>query len=374
MHAKLPIQTAAGALTLALAAACGSGPDGAVAAPTLATTAAASAAASPSAPATVPSVATPVAAAANSGARLVVNVPGYDSPGARVPLLLTLLDAPADLAPEALTASASNGARVLECGPSWRNPTLDSISRACQLLVPNTTVVTAQALWRTPAGLPQTVRAKPSTVRAKGPRTGPMSAAEAARIDACGNDSDHVWLTFDDYVPSLQTARTMVEVLGRNKARGRFLLNRIAPAVRELLESSGHVVTNHTRDHVALSDLSDAAIREQVEGGPATTRGEVAMLRPPYGAGSWSQRVADALEAAGHLPCRWTVDTADYTDRSAERMAGAVRWGDAYSAPVQKGGVVLMHANHFSTAKLQAVLDAIRVRGLTPEPNPKAGS
>ncbi len=161
-------------------------------------------------------------------------------------------------------------------------------------------------------------------------------------------------------------------VLGRNHARGRFFLNRITPAARDILESAGHIVTNHTRDHVALTDLSAAQIAEQVRGGPTTTRGAAELLRPPYGAGSWSSHVVDAIATEGHATCRWTVDTADYTGRSAERIAGAVRYGDAYSPPVEEGGVILMHANHFTPAKLQAVIDAVRARGFEPESNPRS--
>lgn len=382
VHANVPSRAFLGVWALVLAAGCGANPGEVQAAPDLTPSALAdptpSGSPSPTR-ASTPGLApgeVPIAAAADRGARLVINVPSYDSPGARVPLILTLIGAPAGLAPEALTAKASGEASVVECGLSWRNPDLRSLSRSCQVLMPaavGTTTVTAEAVWRTEAGARQSVRAEPSSLRGKGPGSGPVSAADAARIADCGNSSDDVWLTFDDYVPSLDTARSLVSVLERNKARGRFFLNRVAPAAREILESAGHVVTNHTRDHVALSDLSDAQIAEQVRGGPATTRSEVKLLRPPYGAGSWSSRVVDAVAAEGHATCRWTVDTADYTGRSAERMAGAVRWGDFYSPPAEAGGVILMHANHFTPAKLQAVIDAVRARGLEPEPNPNFG-
>jgi peptidoglycan/xylan/chitin deacetylase (PgdA/CDA1 family) len=382
---NLPSRAIVGVSVLVISGGCGASPAGPVAAPqvtgdvTPSALAEPTAAGAPSPAATTPGPAlgeVPIAAAAPKDARLVINVPAYDSPGARVPLILTLLRAPDGLAPEALTATASGGARVVECGPSWRNPEFRSVSRACHLLTPTSvgsTTVTAEAVWRTRAGARQSVRATPSTLRTKGPRSAPVSAADAERIARCGNTSDDVWLTFDDYVPSMEVARGMLAVLERNGVRGRFFLNRVTPAIREALESAGHVVTNHTRDHAALSDLSDSGIAEQVRGGPATTRGETKLLRPPYGAGAWSTRVVDAVAAAGHATCRWTVDTADYAGRSAERMAGVVRWGDFYSPPVGPGGVLLMHANHFSAAKLQAVIDAVRARGLEPEPNPFFG-
>lgn len=315
----------------------------------------------------------PVADAAPN-ARVVITGPAYDSPGARVPLIVTILNGPRDLAAGALRASATAGGEVVDCGPSWRNPALRSLSRSCFLIAPRregSLEVTGHAEWTTPDGSRVAMRSAGRVFRMKGPPSAPVSLADAEGINGCGNTGAGVWLTFDDVVPSLATARSIVQVLDRNAARGRFFLNRVTPQIRDVLESAGHVVTNHTRDHLALSDLSDAELKRQVDEGLTTTAGFPKLLRPPYGAGSFSARVVAGVAAAGHATCRWTVDTRDYADVSAETMHAAVRWGDQFTPPAEQGGVILMHANHFDPPELQAVIDAVRERGLTLDPNPE---
>jgi len=302
--------------------------------------------------------------------------PRYDSPGARVPIVVTLYDGPATLPGAALDATATGGARVEECGVSWRNPQTNGLSRTCHLVLPaqrGTFQLTGRAVWRTPAGERQAVTSPALDVEAKGPASAAVDAARAEAIAGCGNTGEDVWLTFDDVVPSFEVAEGMVAVLTRNGVRGRFFLNRVEPRVRRLLESRGHVVTNHTRDHLALTDLSRAAIAEQIRTGPATTPGSARLLRPPFGAGAWSTRVVDAIDDAGHTTCRWTVDTRDWAGRTPEQMAATVRWGDESSPPTFAGGVVLMHATAFAPAKLQAVIDAVAARGLVIEAIPTAG-
>lgn len=371
MRGKFPVRTMAAATAGLLAAACTNGtteafptPPVFVATPTAAPTAT-----------TTPTPATPIAEAASAIARVVVTSPLYDSPGARVPIVVTVYNGPATLPAEALGAVAGGGARVEACGVSWHNPAAHSLSHACQLVLPTThttVALTGIAVWHTPDGARQSLRSPARAVQTKGPGSAAVSPAQAEAIARCGNTGDEVWLTFDDYVPSLAVARAMVAVLERNRVRGRFFLNQVTPATRRLLEAAGNVVTNHTRDHLALSDLSESKIGEEIRTGPATTPGAPRLLRPPYGAGAWSSRVVEVIEAGGHAPCRWTVDTRDWAGRNPAEMADAVRWGDLYSPPVDAGGVILMHANHFSPAKLQAVLDAVKARGLVIEPVPAA--
>jgi hypothetical protein len=50
-------------------------------------------------------------------------------------------------------------------------------------------------------------------------------------------------------------------------------------------------------------------------------------------------------------------------------MVQKVRYGDAMTPPVEPGGVILMHFHGRHTAGgLQAVIDAVRVRGLRLQP------
>ncbi len=140
-------------------------------------------------------------------------------------------------------------------------------------------------------------------------------------------------------------------------------------ADRAMLQRAGHLVYNHTRDHVSLDAVSDAGFRSQVRRGPAPTRSPK-LLRPPYGAGSFSTRTITQAAALGYSLCRWTTDTSDWKGRTPLQMYSVVRNGDGSTPPVGPGGVILMHATHYSAKRFQAVLNAVRDRHLTADPLP----
>lgn len=308
----------------------------------------------------------PAVANGASTARVAITAPVYDAPGARVPVIVTVHHPPPDLPAAALTASTTQG-QITDCGDSWHNPRLDQTSRTCYLLAPTgagSLRLTGHATWRTTSGHTVTLHSAPLQFRTEGPVSGPVSLPDAQRIETCDNPGPGVWLTFDDVVPSVAVARAMVATLTRNHVTGRFFLNHVTPAIRRVIEDGGFTINDHTRDHLPMNRMSDAQIKEQIAGGPRTTAGAPKMLRPPYGAGAEAARVVDRIAAAGYATCRWSVDTRDWAGYSPQQMADAVRYGNSFTPPVHAGGVVLMHATHFSRAKLQAVIDAVHARGL----------
>jgi peptidoglycan/xylan/chitin deacetylase (PgdA/CDA1 family) len=267
-----------------------------------------------------------------------------------------------------LTATASDAGRVADCGTAWENPVQQTLSRTCYLIAPagiTRIELTGHARWAVTDGSRVSLTSPAVHFRTSGPPSTAVDPAAAARIESCGNPGPTVWLTFDDFVPSVAVAHSLVDVLGRNHARGRFFLNHVTPQVRGVLEGSGHIIEDHTRDHLAMTDLTDSQIHEQVRGGPRPTAGAPPLLRPPYGAGAEAARVVDLVAEDGYATCRWTVDTRDWAGADPAEMAEAVRHGNSFTPPVAAGGVILMHANHFTPEKLQAVIDAVRARGLT---------
>jgi peptidoglycan/xylan/chitin deacetylase (PgdA/CDA1 family) len=304
---------------------------------------------------------------AGRGARVVLTAPLFDSPGARVPIIVTVHDAPLELPAEALSATSTAG-DISDCTAGWRNPAQSTFSRTCYLIAPTEVThleLTGHAKWSVAGGSSVALASPPVKFRTAGPTSGPVSATDAAKIESCSNPGPAVWLTFDDYVPSTAVAHLLLDVLGRNHARGRFFLNHITPAVRKILTDAGHIVQDHTRDHLAMNVLTDAQIHQQIAGGPSSTPGTPKLLRPPYGAAAEASRVVDLIAKDGYGTCRWTVDTRDWAGYTPEQMGQAVRYGNPFTAPIAAGGVILMHANHFTPDKLQAVIDAVHARGLS---------
>jgi peptidoglycan/xylan/chitin deacetylase (PgdA/CDA1 family) len=200
-----------------------------------------------------------------------------------------------------------------------------------------------------------------------------VSAAERHDTTLCHRHSATVALTFDDSGRPAQV-RSIVGTLNRNHVRGTFFVvgswAEENPTLISLIKRSGHYVDNHTYSHPDLTTLGDAAVRFEI-GHNVPSNGHPRLLRPPYGAGAFDQRIHAAAAERGQQVCYWTVDTRDFTGASAATIIKRVRYGDAGTPPVKAGGVVLMHMHGKHTpAALQGVIDAVRDKGLTLEPLP----
>ena len=309
-------------------------------------------------------------AAGHSSAHVALAGPRYDAPGSLVPAVATVDDPTARIVTFTLAVPGGHGTCE---GPTWRHP--GGISQSCWITLPRTP---GETTFRATADLTDdtgTQRTAPATrtIRAKGVPTEPVDAARRDAIRSCGNTTDRVWLTFDDYFLSEKRMRAMLATLAEKKVRGRFVaMGSWAtknPAMIGQLRAAGHLVENHTLSHEPLSSLGDGPLRAQIAGGPASDRPR--LLRPGFGAGGLAARVVDTAADLGFQTCYWTVDPRDWTNPSPEQLVARVITGDDHTPPVGPGGVVLMHmTGKHTTQALPGLIDAIRAKGLTLDPLP----
>lgn len=320
--------------------------------------------------ATVQPVTTAPVASGVTSTRFTVSVSAdaFGSPGALIPAIVTLHGASRTTRAE-LTLD-TRGVRGACVGVPWYNPIRRTLSRTCYAQMPVTrspirlygkAVVSGSTRTTVRGGAARSFRpAGPAT-------TGRVTVAQAMAIDRCGNTTKNVWLTFDDTITATQASR-LLPVLARNHVRARFFLlgswDRANPGLRARLVRAGHLVMNHSDTHPALTAVSNAEVRRQIARG-IHTRGQARVLRPPYGAGAFTSRLAGLARQQGYSVCRWTTDTFDWQKPGAAVLAERLRYGDALTAPVRAGGVVLMHSSHATTiSAVQRVIDTIRARGL----------
>jgi peptidoglycan/xylan/chitin deacetylase (PgdA/CDA1 family) len=324
--------------------------------------------------------AAPVQPVEAASTRVSAAAPQYDSPGALVPAIVTAYHPPTGYS-VTLTMSASNGATVQCVGRTWSNPVTRTVHRKCYVSLPTkraSVKLTGHALFTKP-GKTRITRsgAAPRPVLADGPVTRRMTLARAKQVERCFNATSNVWLTFDDKASASQL-RTILATLKRNNVRGRFFFigdwMRSNPSVRKLIVIGGHRLANHTASHPALSKASGSEIEGQIRRGLRATTSPK-LLRPPYGAGALTGRVDSVAVKEGYRLCRWTTDTYDWEGPSAATMANRVRYGDYRTAPVEAGGVVLMHGTgRYTASGLQRIIDTIRAKGLKLEPLRSTGT
>ena len=216
---------------------------------------------------------------------------------------------------------------------------------------------------RTPALPPP-----PGAVRSGGLH-GMVQPRVAREIEHCYSPGPQLWLTFDDGGATAQIERILT-VLRRTRVQAIFFpigsWARGHPSLVAQMKAEGHLLGNHTADHVDLAAVPDARAALEIDQGVASTAPFGPLLRPPYGAGAYTARLDRIAALHGQRLCTWTVDTRDWTGASAKTIIHRVLRGDVMSPKVRAGGVVLMHMNGEHTgAALPRVIAGIRARGLT---------
>jgi peptidoglycan/xylan/chitin deacetylase (PgdA/CDA1 family) len=128
------------------------------------------------------------------------------------------------------------------------------------------------------------------------------------------------------------------------------------PAGVAAIRAGGHRVGNHSMTHPAFTGLSDAALREEVLTAERAIRTAGADPRPlfRFPLGDRDPRTIAAVNEAGYVPIRWTVDTLGWQGTSGGRSAQEVV--DRAVAALQPGEIVLMHVG--SNPDDGSILDA----------------
>ena len=132
------------------------------------------------------------------------------------------------------------------------------------------------------------------------------------------------------------------------------------------MASAGHRVGNHSDSHEHYPDLTNAQIADDLADAEAAivTAGAspAPWFRFPYG----DRTSADvrAVNTAGYVPVRWTVDTLGWKGTSGGQTAGTVV--QRVLAAARPGAIVLMHvgANPDDGTTLDAAALADLIAGL----------
>lgn len=160
-------------------------------------------------------------------------------------------------------------------------------------------------------------------------------------------DKPMIALTFDDG-PSKKTER-ILDVLEQYNAHATFFVVGTQlekfPELTKRASDLGCEVGNHTYNHKNLTKISPDEIREQINGVNAlvleATGKEIALVRPPYGAGIKDETVKENVP---YPLIMWTIDTLDWSTRDTESTIAAIR------QDVKDGSIVLMHDLYDATA------------------------
>jgi peptidoglycan/xylan/chitin deacetylase (PgdA/CDA1 family) len=175
-----------------------------------------------------------------------------------------------------------------------------------------------------------------------------------------------VALTFDDG-PSIWTPK-ILRVLRRMHAKATFFeIGREVeahPRYTAELARAGMVIGDHTETHPPLAELPEAKQRHEIVRAASVVVDAGAprplLLRPPYG--SFNSKTLALLRARHMMMVLWSVDTSDYLQPGASKIA------DTALSGARPGAIILFHdgggPRGQTLAALPRVIRGMRKRGL----------
>lgn len=148
-----------------------------------------------------------------------------------------------------------------------------------------------------------------------------------------------VALTFDDGPSKRYTPALLDGLKERGVHASFFLMGKNIEGNEEIvrrMEEEGHLVGNHTYNHVQLDKVTRQEAKEEVE----KTSNEIfeitgvypSYVRPPFGA--WPKDLEFCITM---VPVFWNIDTLDWQTKNADSVVRIVEKN------VQDGSIILMH-------------------------------
>ena len=162
-------------------------------------------------------------------------------------------------------------------------------------------------------------------VGAPGGKGAVLVSGEAVREEEVSEPGPRIALTFDDG-PGPYTECLLDGLKERGVKASFFLIGRSVkeyPEAVKRMEEEGHLIGNHTYNHVKLKGLSPEETRREIqktdEAVYEITGKHVAYLRPPFG--EWEEDLELTYPV---LPVMWTVDPLDWTTENVEEIVDRV--------------------------------------------------
>lgn len=158
-----------------------------------------------------------------------------------------------------------------------------------------------------------------------------------------GNTTEKkIALTFDDGPDNIYTAK-ILDILSENGVQATFFVLgqqvKYFPDLAKRIVSDGHTIANHTWNHPELSKLTTSDVIQQVK---STTKEikkvtgvKTDLFRPPYG--DYTAADLRVLQERGYKSVLWSVDTKDFSGKSAKDILAIVHRDKS------PGGIVLQH-------------------------------
>lgn len=173
-------------------------------------------------------------------------------------------------------------------------------------------------------------------------------------------DNKRIALTFDDGPHPVYTPKLLDGLKKRGVKATFFVVGKNAeenPEIIKRMSKEGHLIGNHTYDHVQISALSEKAASEQIvktdDAIFRLTGRHTEFVRPPFGL--WK----DGLECGIQMfPVMWTIDPLDWTTGNTDSVVQKV------VSKAKDDDIILLHDYYDSSVKAALrIVDILKTEG-----------
>jgi peptidoglycan/xylan/chitin deacetylase (PgdA/CDA1 family) len=198
------------------------------------------------------------------------------------------------------------------------------------------------------------------------PLATPLATTSAPKItySQCNVDGPYIAMTYDDGPHATNTPRLLDMLKQRTIKATFFCVGQCVaeyPEIAKRIVDEGHEIASHSWSHPLLSNMSEAAVRDQIERThqviKQATGVETKIFRPPYGGFTQRQRNW-AFANYRYRTILWDVDPLDWKVRNATRVESEIL------RQTVNGSIILSHDIHKSTIDaMPSTLDALTAKG-----------
>jgi len=182
-------------------------------------------------------------------------------------------------------------------------------------------------------------------------------------------ESKALYLTFDNgyengYTPPILDVLKAKRVPAAFFLTGHYVQSR--PDLVKRMVEEGHLIGNHSWSHPDMTQLSDEAIRRELDKvkeavAAITPQKEMDFFRPPRGI--FSERVLAAGRRGGYIGVFWSIA---YADWDVNRQKGMRHAYESVVSQLHPGAIILLHSVSRDNAEaLAAIIDEARRQGYT---------
>lgn len=184
--------------------------------------------------------------------------------------------------------------------------------------------------------------------------------AEGTTDEAVTESKGKIALTFDDGPHPYYTKQLLDGLKERHVKASFFILGAHAEASPELVErmaEEGHLIGNHTYNHVQLTKVNEELFKEEIRSTSEMleeiTGEAVEYIRPPFG--SWDKKFEEELNM---FPVLWTVDPLDWCSSNSDSVVRKV------VSAIEENDIILMHDEYkTSVTAALAIVDILQKEG-----------